>query len=383
MEISRELLPDSFDRLIPVWELELDPYNVREEQPTDDLVESVRKTGFRDAAIVRPSEDRKFLVTDGWQRVQAGVRAGWTEIPCNIYKTPLEALKEANRASIRREWTKYQRIKHYRNYYEACREEGMDHWEAVQKTVSDNPATEQAVMRYLRITRLPPLVQALLKEPKNRTPQEWNQLEKIYYTIRQKRKTLTIGKADAIATYLKNFPPEKQIRAAIGVLGLTDVEARYIIQVISRYPEEDPFEIIQELNMGYSTDEILDIGLIIVDSELKRDLQEYCSMRRITLKDLMTVLLAEWQTGEKGASYKPVKPLLSGEAEIGEVSFKIGGRQVTILQQRGFPTIIVEGSPPCFFSHREVKDKAWNRNVKLPSQLIDFLNSLKIELRKK
>lgn len=158
---------------------------------------------------------------------------------------------------------------------------------------------EQRVLTYLRITRLPLLVQALLKEPKNRTNEEWDQLEKIYYPIKLKRKTLNIGKADAIAKYLKRFPPEKQVRASIGVLGLTSAEAIRKIRVISKYPEEDPLEIIRQLDMGYGIDEILDVGLVTVNPRLKRDLQGYCAMRRITLKDFIRDLLTEWYMHKK------------------------------------------------------------------------------------
>lgn len=299
-KIREDLLPADFDRLISKEELMWDPYNPREEEPLDDLVESIRKTGFAEPIIVRPSDDGKFLVTDGWQRAQAGVMAGWRRIPCKIYASPLEALEETDRRGIKREWTKYQKIKFYRNFYDACRDAGVNHQEALQRITKKSPAIEQRVLTYLRITRLPPLVQALLKEPKNRTTWEWDQLEKIYHPIRLKRKPLKIGQADAIARYLQRVPPEKQVRAAIGVLGLTTAETIRKIRIISKYPEEDPLEIIRQLDIGYGIDEILDVGSVIVKLQLKRALLEYCAMRRISLKDFVMELLIGWWTKEKG-----------------------------------------------------------------------------------
>lgn len=376
--------PASFDKTIPVSQLKLDPYNVREEEPTDNLVESIRKTGFREPVIVRPdrsneSEKDCFLVTDGWQRVQAGVRAGWMKIPCSIHETALEAMKEANRASIKREWTKYQRIKHYRNYFDACSEEGMGYGEAVDTTVKDNPADEQTVLKYLRITRLPPIVQVLLKKPANRTPQEWSQLEKINYNIRMNKKPLGIGIADAIAQYLRFFLSQKQAEVAVGVLGMKEPKARKAIRLILKNPEADPTDIIYNVEKGYSVDQILQIGSLIVNPALKNYIQSYCSTRRVTPKDVVRKLLKEWNLMSET---NPVHiPEGGTKGEIAKVSFKVGRNRVQIIQYVGYPVINVEGRPSVFFSQREVKEKAWNQNFRLPSHVKDFLNNLKIQLK--
>lgn len=307
-KIPDDLLPADFDELISLKLLRLDPYNPRDEEPTDDLVESIRKTGFARAVIVRPSDDGNFFVTDGWQRAQAGVISGWKWIPCKIYASAPEALDETRREDIKRKWTKYQRIKFYRNFYEANREAGMDHQSAIQRMIKKDPASEPRILMYLRITNtrlVPPLVQALVKKPKNRTDWEWNQLEKIYYPIKRKRKALTIAQANAIAIHLRNFTPEQKVRAAIGVLGLTNPDALHKIWAISKYPEADPLETIQKLEKGVGIDEILDVGIIVVNLKLKRELLEYCAMRRIRVKDLVRELLTEWWIREKiGGSIK-------------------------------------------------------------------------------
>lgn len=376
--------PASFHKMIPVSQLKLDPYNVREEEPTDDLVESIKKTGFREPVIVRldiSNEHEKdcFLVTDGWQRVQAGVRAGWTKIPCSIHETALEAMKEANRASIKREWTKYQRIRHYRNYFDACNEEGMGYGEAIDNTVKDNPADEQTVLKYLRITRLPPIVQVLLKKTENRTPQEWSQLEKINYNIRMTKKPLGIGIADAIALYLRNFLPEKQAEVAVGVLGMKEPKAKKAIRLISKKPEADPTDIIYNVEKGYSVDQVLQIGSLIVNPALKNYIQRYCSTRRVTPKDVVRKLLKEWNLMSETNSVHI--PEGGTKGEIAKVSFKVGRHIVQIIQYTGYPVINVEGRPSVFFSQREVKEKAWNQNFRLPSHVKEFLNNLKIQLK--
>lgn len=78
-----------------------------------------------------------------------------------------------------------------------------------------------------------------------------------------------------------------------------DAEAVYKIRVISKCPEEDTLEIIQQLDKGADIDEILDVGTIVVNLKLKQDLLEYCTMRRIRVKDFVRELLTEWWIREK------------------------------------------------------------------------------------
>jgi len=304
-DIPEDFLPADYDGLAPIGILALDPYNPRDEEPIDELVESVRKTGFARSIIVRLGENGKLLVTDGWQRAQAALMAGWSCVPYKLYASAPEALEETKREDIKREWTRFQRIKYYRNFYDACREVGMDHEGTIKRIIEKDPASESSILRYLRITNpvmTPPLIQALLKQPSNRTTDEWDQLEKIYYPIRRKRRILSLGQADVIATYLRHFSNEKKIRAAIGILGMSNAEARRVLSIISKYPDEDPLEIIEELSSGYGIDEILDIGILTVDPKMKYHIRRYCAMRRIKIKDFIRELLANWYSEIEGIS---------------------------------------------------------------------------------
>lgn len=296
-DIPEELLPADYDGLMPIGNLAWDPYNPRDEEPIEELVESVRKTGFARAIIIRPGNNEKYLVTDGWQRAQAAVMAGWPCVPYKLYASAPEALEETKREDIKREWTRFQRIKYYRNFYDACREIGMNHESTIKRIINKDPASESSIIRYLRITNpllTPLLVQALLKQPSNRTTNEWDQLEKIYYPIRRKRRILSLGQADAIATYLRNFSTEKKVRAAIGILGMSNAEASRLLSIVSKYPDSDPLEIIEELSSGYGIDEILDIGILTVDPKMKYYIRRYCAKRRITVKNFIRELLNNW-----------------------------------------------------------------------------------------
>lgn len=381
MEIPNNFLPDDFDRLISINLLALDPYNVREEQPTDDLVESIRKYGFRKAVIVwpRPDVPGRFWVNDGWQRVGAGVRAGWTEIPCKIYPTALEAMDAAQIESLQRPWTKYQRIKSYMNYYDACRKTGMSHSEAIRTTATNNPGNEDRVERYIRIGELPLAVRALIKQPVERTQSEWNELEKSYSTIRQKTRILGIYVADAISRCLQDFPESKKIEAAIGVLEFNYEEALKVIKLISKYPESSPMEIIQEYKMGYGPDEMISVGTLIVNPVVRQQIREHCSKRRIYIREFIVELINSWFTTKRGDSPEIFELLKKRNGGINEVSFKIGNRKITISSHYGL-LMIIEGNSPLFFNKGEITVKAWNSNVKIPNYLKNFLNELNIEL---
>ena len=376
-------LPDSYDKLIPVWQLKLDPYNVREEQPEEDLVASIRKTGFLNPVIVRAGEGDKFLVTDGWQRVQAGIDAGRTEIPCKICGSALEALKEAKRSSIQRQWTKWEKIKHVRFFYTACQEEGMRRDEAVQETVKNNPASEATVLKYLRITSLPRVIQALLKSPKERDQDEWNELVKYRYNIKVLRMPLGLGVADELAKELSNqFSAKKLTEIAIELLRFDQKKAIRVIRRIAARPKEDPLKIIEtERLRGISPKRILHIGNLVVTSNLREEALKHCYNRRIHLRDLVKELLEEWIF----LFDKTTPPVMTDEegGKIRMFSFKYGQRRIKVFQFQKLPVIVIEdtdGAPLFFFSQKEVQEKHWNE-CRLPANLKRFLNNIKISLR--
>ena len=71
--------------------------------------------------------------------------------------------------------------------------------------------------------------------------------------------------------------------------------------------------------------------------------------RQTYRRNLISKIVKDWLE-KKGYMGEQVEA-----AETDEVSVQVGKHRVTIL-----PTILIDGSPPTFFSIKEVKEKAWN-----------------------
>jgi len=373
--------PDYDHKLVPIEKLYRDPNNPRTEEPSEELKESVNEKGVKTPLITWLRDNDHILICDGYERYQAGILANLSEIPCHIYRDRLKALEVAKTESIVNPWTKYQKCLFCKNVYDACIEKGMNHKEALQKTITMLSTKGGTILRYLRIINdLPSTVQALIKKPKNRTEKEWNELE--HYNIIFKKRTLCINTADAIALNLKDFSEEKICRIAVDLLGLSDENAKKAIYRISENPDKDSFKIITKIVEGYNPERILHIGNFIVEPEFKKAIGEYISTRLMTTKRLVIGLLEDWLLSTD--KYSIVETQNNGvETEIKSISFKVKGHIIKIFLIDNFPIIKIDGKSSLFFSHKEVKGKVWNQWTGIPQYLKDSLNNLKIKLRKK
>ena len=361
---------DYYYELVSIEKLYLDPKNPRIEDPSKDLLDSVREDGVRKPLITWLKDNDHILICDGYERYQAGIIANLSEIPCHIYKDHLKALKETKIESIVNPWTKYQKCLFCKNVYDACIEEGMTDEEALQKTNEIRPARRSTIRRYLRVMNEFPLIaQSLLKKPRNRSKKEWNELES--YNISFKKKILNISIADLIVQTLHDFSEEKICQIAVDLLGLKNVTAKRAIYRISQNPDKDPFEIITKVAKGYNPDRILHIGSFIVEPTLKKAIGKYISTRLITSKGLVKELLEDWllSTGKYSIVETPNDAV---ETEMKSISFKFKGYIIKIFLIDNFPIIKIEGKPSLFFSHQDVIEKVWNRYSALPQYLKDF-----------
>jgi len=367
--------------LVSIEKLCLDPKNPRIEDPSKELIDSVRKEGVKKPLITWLKDNDHILICDGYERYQAGIIANLSEIPCHIYKDHLKALKEAKLKSIVNPWTKYQKCLFCKNVYDACIEAGMTDEEALQKTIKILPRKKATILRYLRvINEFPSIAQSLLKKPRNRSEKERNELES--YDISFKKKTLSITIADLIIQTLQDFSEEKICKIAVNLLGLKSITAKKAIYRISRNPDKDPFEIITNVVKGYNPDRILHIGTFIVEPNLKKAIGKYISTRLITPKGLVKELLEDWllSTGKYSIVETPNNAV---ETEMKSIGFKIKGYIIKIYLIDNFPIIKIEGKTSLFFSHKEVIEKVWNRYSAFPQYFKDFLNNLKIKLEKR
>jgi ParB-like chromosome segregation protein Spo0J len=103
------LLPDEEHRLVHVSELVHGTHNPRRVQPKETLKQSVEGSGINRPLVVwYDDETEVYHITDGWQRYQAAVNAGWEVLPVTVCDSLREALEQAKLESAgRREWGPY------------------------------------------------------------------------------------------------------------------------------------------------------------------------------------------------------------------------------------------------------------------------------------
>jgi len=178
-------LPDSYDELIPMEQLRHGTHNVRNASPTEELKSSIKKRGINDALVVRPTDGEAYHITDGWQRYQAAVELGWTELPVNIYRETLEALKAAETQSIVREWTTAQWANHARSLCDELTDSDTIDSDTIETVANEISKAKPTVRRYLNALNLPGVLHPLLKQRQNIREDEWQALQNYKSDIRQ------------------------------------------------------------------------------------------------------------------------------------------------------------------------------------------------------
>lgn len=196
---SEDELPNHFDELVPHSNIEWHTdKNVRKEEPDEELVTSIKRTGIKEP-LTTYKENGTVYVTDGWQRHQSMIKAGYTHSPCNIHETESKAMLEAGRSSLQKSWNKYQRIKQYGELFKTSIKEGRSESEAMEYVVNRSEVSKSALRKYIKIYALPEEAHIFLKKAKNRRS-DWESFSfKIEARIGESEDTLKIKNAKVIA----------------------------------------------------------------------------------------------------------------------------------------------------------------------------------------
>jgi len=175
-------LPDSYDKLVATDRLRRGEHNVRNARPSDQLIQSIERSGIATPLVTRPTpHDNDLLyVTDGWQRYQAAVELGWSQLPVNVYTDVITALENAELQSIVDEWTTYQAATHVNTLYEELPTDGEREQETISLIADRTARAEQTVRRYLHAFQLPDTLRHLLKDRSNITDAEWKAADNFY-----------------------------------------------------------------------------------------------------------------------------------------------------------------------------------------------------------
>jgi len=139
------LLPDEEYTLVHISELVHGKHNPRRETPKRTLKQSIEGSGINRPLIAWYDSDTEvYHITDGWQRYQAAIDAGWEVLPVRICDSCSEALEKAKLDSVgRREWGPYEWARFCRSIADGMQTEGESKMDIARRVADAADLTPQ------------------------------------------------------------------------------------------------------------------------------------------------------------------------------------------------------------------------------------------------
>lgn len=287
---SDNRLPDSYDRVVAVDRLRHGAHNVRQASPSDRLKRSIEKDGLTNPLTVRvDAGDDALHITDGWQRYQAAVELGWTELPVNVYDDTVAALEAAEAQSIVREWTTFQAARHVKSLYQELLDSNVSESVAIEAVAERTARSKPTVRRYLSALQLPDIVLPLLKDKENITESEWTAL-KNYKSGVARYDGLSWGVAETAANHMGQFDRERLIRVLLATLEYGTEDGKRLVRGAADDPTASLEMLHYRLFEGAGTEyNCLRVPQTAVpmEGEQKQTVLDYCHEHKIHLSDIV------------------------------------------------------------------------------------------------
>ena len=147
------------------------PYQVRDDEEMDALVESIREHGILTPLIVRPMEDapNEYEVISGHRRLHAAQKAGISEVPAFVHAVSRdEAAIQLVDSNLHRErLLPSEKAFAYKMKFDALKHQGKTSGQVGPKLTVDAVSDEDSgrqVKRYIRLTNLIPPLLTLMDE---------------------------------------------------------------------------------------------------------------------------------------------------------------------------------------------------------------------------
>ena len=147
------------------------PYQVRDDEEMDALVESVREHGILTPLIVRPLEDatNEYEVISGHRRLHAAQKAGISEVPAFVHAVSRdEAAIQLVDSNLHRErLLPSEKAYAYKLKFDAMKHQGRTSGQLGPKLTAESVSEEDSgsqVKRYIRLTHLLPGLLTLVDE---------------------------------------------------------------------------------------------------------------------------------------------------------------------------------------------------------------------------
>jgi len=292
------LLPDEDHTLVHVSKLVHGKHNPRRVQPKQTLKQSIEGSGINRPLIVwpDPTED-VYHITDGWQRYQAAIDAGWEQLPVKICETTLEALDQTKLDSAgRREWSPYDWAQFCRSMAQELQTDDDSKMDIARHVADAVDLTPNTVRRYLNVLSLPQVIHPLLTVGPDGSDTEWSHLQGYNEDVRQYR-GLRLQVADRLATLQSSVSSDERLIAiAATAVEFTEPEDAIEFIELAVDDEEQRLDMIRrEVLIGSDHNQYLIVPRVAVNltTEQRQALMDYCHQHRQPLSDIVVEKISE------------------------------------------------------------------------------------------
>jgi ParB/RepB/Spo0J family partition protein len=293
---SSTLLPATYDALIPIERLIHGEHNPRRVQPKPMLEESIAQRGLNHPLIVRPAADSdRYHITDGWQRYQAATASGWEELPVEIYKSPVAALKATQADSIVTEWSTYDWARYCQSLAEEVAPDAPSTYAAAKQIVPPVSRSVQTVYQYLDVMSLPTEIHPLLTDGPDGNSQQWAALQN-YNADVKRYGDLWWEVAAAIVRGETVISPGRQIGIAATAVKFEEMSlAKEFVEHARGEPDTSLETIRKRVEFGSNHTEYLELPCESIPMEVseQRALMDYCNQTRQPLSSIIEQSLKE------------------------------------------------------------------------------------------
>jgi ParB/RepB/Spo0J family partition protein len=286
-------LPDEDYTLVHISKLVHGEHNPRRVQPKRTLKQSIEGSGINRPLIVRPAPDEEvYHITDGWQRYQAAIDAGWEQLPVKICDSTLEALDRTKLDSAGcREWSPYDWAQFCRSMAKEIQTKEDSKMDIARRVADAVDLTPNTVRRYLNVLSLPQVIHPLLTVGPDGSETEWSHLQGYNEDVRQ-YKGLRLQVADRLATLQSSVSSDERL-IAIAATAVEFTEPEDAIEFIELAVENDEQRldmVRREVLVGSDHNQYLIVPRVAVEltTEQKQALMEYCHQHRQSLSEIVT-----------------------------------------------------------------------------------------------
>jgi len=289
---NHELLPDTYDELLPVGQLIHGEHNPRRVRPSETLKQSIAGFGINKPLIVRPdpNENDVYHITDGWQRYQAAVSCGWEHLPVRIYEDTLDALEATEMESIVREWSTYEWAQYCRSLADEIETNTESKAERARQVAARTSREADTVRRYIDVLSLPDEIHVLLSDGPEGDEQQWSALKNFNSNVRQYG-DLQWQVADRLARNQSDLSEQRIIEIAATAVEFRTVEQGIeFVDLAVTNPEMRVDVLHRKVLFGKDYEQYLVVPRVSVklSTKEKRAIMDHCHEERKPLSEIVS-----------------------------------------------------------------------------------------------